>query len=204
MNLEIIKRPDWVRLLVMTILLIVLVWSMLQLDMPTVGVLAEHFKITMMERQFELQTHNREDLIRQGWVYYNMGEYEKASVIMTKVAQEEQNISALYCLGLIDLLSGRYEKAVDMLKVVAVRSPEHTETRIALGKAYYELRYYRQAYTNFKQAASLEPTNEQAKLWLGKTYLKLDQKDLARQTLQSVTHGRESLEAAALLKKLHL
>jgi len=202
MNPEIIKRPAWVRSLLLTILFIILVWSMLQLEMPTVSALAEHLKTTMVERQFQMQTHSQEDLIRQGWVYYNMAQYDKAYGIMTKVIQDEQNISALYCLGLIDLLSGRYEKAVDMLKVVAARSPEHTETRIALGKAYYELKYFRQAITNFKQAASLEPTNEEVKLWLGKTYLKLDQKDLARQNLQSVTHGRESLDAAALLKKL--
>jgi thioredoxin-like negative regulator of GroEL len=48
----------------------------------------------------------------------------------------------------------------------------------------------------------LEPTDEAARLWLGKTYINLNKTEKARSVLETVTHGQESMEAAALLKNI--
>lgn len=202
MNSDLIKRPVRAKTFLLAAVFTIMVWTLLQFDLPTAGGLEEYLSQALLERQLQGQNQTREDSLRQGWLFYSLGQYEKAEKIMKGINREEQIISALYCLGLIDIIYGRYDQAVQRLQIVAAKSPRHVQTKIALGKSYYHLRYLGLAGKNLEQAVALEPDNEEARLWLGKTYIKQGKRELARSMLMSVTHGGQSLEAAALLKNL--
>lgn len=194
------NRTSLVKMIFLTGVFFVLLGIMFQLDIPTVQAIGDSINTYIIERQLILQNPREEDAVKQGWIYYNLGRYELAGRLMEKEYKKDRNISALYCLGLIDLQHRRYEEGLVRLETVAAESPKHIPTRMVLGRAYYELRYYIKARQSFDTAVKIEPTNEQARLWLGKTYLQLNEPELARSMLETVTHGREAVEAAALIK----
>ncbi len=199
---ESIKGTGVIRYLFLAGLLSILLGTLIQLDLPTVQDIRENLIHRVVERQLQLQTSKEEDLLKEGWIYFNIGEYEKAKMVMEKVAGQDRNTSALYCLGLIDMKYRRWEDARTRLELVTEKSPGHAASRVNLGKAYFQLRYYGQAGSQFEEAVHIEPTDEEARLWLGKTYLKLNEVDLAVNMLETVTHGKEAVEAAALMKNL--
>ena len=174
----------------------------IQMDLPTIQNLADSIQIKFVEHQLETGAFSQEELLKEGWLYYNLEQYEKARQYMEQAAAGDTNISAVYCLGLIDMKYRQYEKAITKFKIVAAKSPKHAATRISLGQAYFQQRYWGQAAQEFELAVQLEPTDEAVRLWLGKTYVKLNQMDKARGILETVTHGRESIEAVALLKDI--
>jgi tetratricopeptide (TPR) repeat protein len=174
----------------------------IQIDFPTLQDLSDRVQTAFVERQLEIGNSSQEELVREGWLYYNLGEYETAREVMERAAAGETNISASYCLGLIHLKYRQFENAIAKFKNVAAQSPNHAATRIGLGQAYYELQYWGLAAKELEHAVQLEPTNEMARLWLGKTYLNLNQSEKAGSILATVTNGRESLEAAVLLKSI--
>jgi tetratricopeptide (TPR) repeat protein len=179
-------------------LLIVLV---AHLDLPAFQDLTDSIQLKFVERQFEAGIFDEQELLREGWLYYNLGKYEKARQLMEQV-KGEANISAIYCLGLIDMKYRQFANAAVKFNIVTDKSPGHVASRVVLGQAYYQLQYWRQAAQEFEQAVELEPTNETARFWLGKTYISLNQTEKARSVLETVTHGQESVKAAALLKEI--
>lgn len=174
----------------------------IQMDLPTIQNLADNIQVKFVEHQLETGAFSQEELLKEGWLYYNLEQYEKARQYMEQAAVGDSNISAVYCLGLIDMKYRQYEKAITKFKIVAAKSPKHAATRISLGQAYFQQRYWGQAAQEFELAVQLEPTDEATRLWLGKTYVKLNQMDKARGILETITHGRESIEAVALLKDI--
>ncbi|MCL5935170.1 MAG: tetratricopeptide repeat protein [Firmicutes bacterium] len=192
------------KIIILTGLCGLLVVLAIQIDLPTLQNLADRVQLKIVEHQLENGAFSQEELLKEGWLYYNLGQYEKARQYMEQAAAGDTNISAFYCLGLIDMKYRQYENAITKFKIVAAKSPKHAATRIALGQAYYQLRYWGQAAREFEHVVQLEPTDEAARLWLGKTYISLNQPEKAKVVLETVTHGRESMEAAALLKNLQL
>jgi len=168
----------------------------IQLDVPTFEDLLDRVQLKFVEHQLETSEFNQEELLKEGWLYYNLGQYEKARQFMEQAIADDKNISAYYCLGLIDMEYRQFENAITKFNIVAAKSPSHVDTRLSLGQAYYRLHYW-------GQAMQLEPEHEAARLWLGKTYLSLNQKERAKSILETVTHGQESMEAAVLLKSIH-
>jgi len=175
----------------------------IQLDVPTFEDLLDRVQLKFVEHQLETSEFNQEELLKEGWLYYKLGQYEKARQFMEQAIADDKNISAYYCLGLIDMEYRQFENAITKFNIVAAKSPSHVDTRLSLGQAYYRLHYWGQAAQEFEQAMQLEPEHEAARLWLGKTYLSLNQKERAKSILETVTHGQESMEAAVLLKSIH-
>ena len=197
-----IKGTSKRKIAIFTVLFIFLMGAIIQLDLPTFDEVGDSIRTMIAERQIRLDAVDKENFLRQGWVYYNLGQYDKAEQVMLIAAAEDDNISAIYCLGLIDMQYQRYDSAISRLKTVADKSPRHEGTRVALGKAFFQLRYYGRASDELEKAIQIEPTNEEARLWLGKTYLKLNKTDFAISMLDTITHGREAVEATALVKSL--
>lgn len=202
MHPESVERSGLVRFLLFVSLLAVLLGTLMQLELPTIETVGEALETAIVERQLQLQRPAEEDLLKTGWIYFNIGRYDEAERIMKSITEKEQNISALYCLGLISIKHGRFAEAVSRLEPVAAKSPGHAGTRVYLGRAYYELGYYTRAANVSAEAVELDPVNEEARLWLGKAYLRLNQTRKAIDILETVTHGREAVEAAALMKNL--
>ena len=190
----------WIKLIALAIIFLASLAILIQSDIPTIQEIEQYVKTSFIQSQLELRKPNKEDHVQQGWIYYNFGQLEKARVVMEKAWQSDKDISALYCLGLIDIRYRHYDDGIAKLEKVAVFSPQHTLTLIALGKTYYQQRYYGKARDVLVRTIEIEPTNEEARLWLGKAYLKLNQNQKAVDMLETVTNGQESVEAAALIK----
>lgn len=197
-----LRGTSILKIVILTGLCGLLIVLAIQIDLPTFQDLAERVQAKFMENQLKKGAFSQEELLKEGWLYYNLGQYEKARQFMEQAAAGDTNISAFYCLGLIDMKYRQYENAIVKFKIVASKSPKHTATRIVLGQAYYGLRYWGLAAREFEQAVQLEPTDEAARLWLGKTYINLNKTEKARSVLETVTNGQESMEAAALLKNI--
>lgn len=181
----------------------ILVALAIQIEVPTFYEIGESIRLKFAERQLANSPLGQEELLKAGWLYFNLEQYEKAAQYMEKVVAAEENVSAFYCLGLIDMKNRQYESAISRFKMVAAKSPGHEGCRMALGQAYYQLHYWGQAREEFERAVKLEPTDQSARLWLGRTYTNLNQPEKASAILETISHGRESLEAAALLKNIY-
>lgn len=197
-----VKSSGLIRTCLFSLILIILVSVLLQAQMPTIQGLGENVALFWIERHLEMDNPTGEQLLKDGWTYYNLGRYDLAKPLMEKSLLNENNISALYCLGLIDLKYHRYDDGIQKLTMVNSRSPEHVPTLMELGKAYYNKRYYKKSQKCFEQAVTAEPTYSGARLWLGKTYIQLGKEENAREVLGTVTSGQEANEAALLIKTL--
>lgn len=198
------RRTSILKSMILTVLCGLLIVLAIQIDLPTFNDLVDSFQNNFVEHQLKTGVLSQEELLREGWLYYNLGQFEKARRFMEQAVEGDTNISAFYCLGLIDMKYRQFENAIAKFNIVASKSPKHMATRIALGQAYYQLHYWGKAAQEFELAIQLEPTDAAARLWLGKTYVSLNQTEKAQSILVTVTHGRESIEAAALLKSMEI
>lgn len=187
---------------ILTVLAALLVSSLIQLNFPTLQEIGESITTVWVERQMNLEAPQHRNLLKQGWTYYSLGRLEKAKALMEKVYKEDGSISALYCLGLIDLRYRRFDDSIAKLETVISASPEHVPTMMALGESYFQQRYYGRSKNLFEKAVECEPTNTKARIWLGRTYINLNETDKAREVLGTVNSGPEAGEAAALLKNI--
>lgn len=197
-----VKTLGLIRTSLLTFILISVVSALFQADLPTLQGLRENLTLSWIEDRLEMNIPSREQLLKDGWTYYNLGRYDKAKKLMEKSLEYDNNISALYCLGLIDLKYHRYDEGIEKLELVNSRSPEHIPTLMELGRTYFHRCYYKKSKDFFKKAVSTEPTNAGARLWLGKTYIQLNDSENAREVLGTVTSGQEAAEAAMLIKNL--
>lgn len=197
-----VKTLGLIRTSLLTLIVIFIVSSLLQTDIPTLQGLRENVTSTWIEGRLEMNNGGGEQLLRDGWTYYNLGQYDKAKALMEKSLEYDNNISALYCLGMIDLKYHRYDQGIEKLEQVNSRSPKHLPTLMELGRTYFQQRYYKKSKNLFEKAVNNEPTNAGARLWLGKTYIQLNDTDNAREVLGTVTSGQEAAEAALLIKNL--
>lgn len=197
-----LKSLGLIRTGLLTFILISFISALLQAEMPTFQKLRENVSSSWIEHCLEINDPSGEQLLKNGWAYYNLGRYDKAKILMEKSLEYDNNISALYCLGMIDLKYHRYEEGLDKLKQVNSRSPEHLPTLMELGRTYFHQHYYKKSKDFFEKAVSVEPTNSGARLWLGRTYVQLDDPEKALEVLGTVTSGKEAAEAALLIKKL--
>ncbi len=197
-----VTRPGLVRAVTSIMLFMLVVFTLIQFELPSIQYIGQTLRNRIVERQMVMEGSGEEAVLKQGWVYFNLGKYDEARKVMEEAVMKDGNISALYCLGLIDMEYGQYEEAVARLEKVAAASPRHTATRINLGKAYFRLRYFRKAGENLEKAVETDPASEEARLLLAKTYITLNKKDAALALLETVNHGREAREAALLMKNL--
>ncbi|MBU7005133.1 tetratricopeptide repeat protein [Phosphitispora fastidiosa] len=142
-----------------------------QTNVPDAGDLARLFGSLYSQRQVDLAASDadEEKTVQSGWVYYKMGSLDKAKNVMEGVLENDHNISALYCLGMIGLDTRDFESAAESLEAVLELSPQHLPSLINLGKAYYFSGRYHLAEQCFENALQLEPGNSDALFWIDKT-----------------------------------
>ena len=181
---------------------LVFLLGLLQFNFPSVPEITDFFLTKFYDRQIETFSLEGEDPIKQGWLFFNLGRLSESRTIMEELLKRGENISALYCLGLIDLKENNPAAAVQNLEKVTVLAPKHVPTLIALGKSYYQMKYFGPAREKLEKAVINEPANSEARLWLGKTYLALHRTEKARLIFTTIAGEPEGPEAAALIKNL--
>lgn len=175
----------------------------LQIDFPNPAELAKGFNQFFIREQISLSAKKDEPSLKEGWLYYNMGDYKAARKVMEQIARSEQDASALYCLSLMDIKEGKTEEGISKLEALHQKSPQHTPTIFALADAYYGERYYIQSMSLLEKLLEYEPANQQARLLLGKSYVKTGQKEAAARIFKTVSGETEAREAIALLRTLN-
>lgn len=190
------------RILVLTLFASLLVSSFLQLNFPTLKETENSINTVWIKRQMDITGNNNARLVQHGWTYYQLGLFSEAKALMERAYEVDNSISALYGLGLIDLKYRRLGEGITKLEKVSEFSPNHVPTLMALGESYYQQHYYVRAKDLFEKAVNCEPTSTKARLWLGRTYINLDEITKARQVLSTVNSGPEAQEAVALVKNI--
>ncbi len=134
---------------------------------PVIDYLGSHYTRRQLEITFPAVAE--EKTVSYGWAYYKMGKPDMAKDIMREVLESESNISALYCLGLIELEQGSYEPAAKRLQAVLKLAPQHVPSLLNLGRAYYFSGRYSLAKQCFDSVLKEEPQNREALVWREKT-----------------------------------
>ncbi len=99
-----------------------------------------------------------------GWLndrkneFLDNGKYRNELVeSLTRIEKNPQDSEALYHLGIIHILSGFNEQAVDYLQKAYNANPKHTETCLRLGMEMYLIRKLDEAIYYLNQAIKLDP-----------------------------------------------
>lgn len=89
-----------------------------------------------------------------------------------------------YSIGRTHLEEGRYRDAIDSLRAVADETPENTDVRLMLARAYYHSALFAPAEEHARAVIEQDPTDDYARLLLVRT--------LERQsrTEEAATHRR--------------
>ncbi|MFH2055998.1 MAG: tetratricopeptide repeat protein, partial [bacterium] len=93
--------------------------------------------------------------------------------------------SGHYHEGRALLDEGRYEEAVELLRLAMADDPEKVEVWRELGMAYFHLGEYEQASQAFKQVALLDPTDERTVLYRGMIHEELGELAQAQRLYES-------------------
>jgi tetratricopeptide (TPR) repeat protein len=147
----------------------VLTGLLIQVGIPTAQELQTAVINNYIEGQIASKKNQEADMIKMGWIYYNLGQYDKSRQLMKGVAQNG-SLSAIYCLGLIDINCRLFDEGILKLEKVIAKSPDYFPARLALGKAYFELGYYSKAVEHIEKAIMIEPDNKEAKYWHDKIH----------------------------------
>jgi tetratricopeptide (TPR) repeat protein len=86
---------------------------------------------------------------------------------------------------------------------LAILEPKNANAHICLGDAYYELERYEEAIEAYKQGIRLNPNDPSGCFNLAKTYLKMDNRDLALKEYEilKTLDGKLAKELANLIPK---
>lgn len=99
----------------------------------------------------------------------------------------QKNPKTYYYLGRIEYLQGNYYKSVDYTQKAISLRPIDDFAYYLLGVNYFKMGDLGKAKLNFKKAISLNPLNRPSFYTdLSITYLSLDQKDKARETVEAI------------------
>ncbi|HXG68593.1 MAG TPA: tetratricopeptide repeat protein [Blastocatellia bacterium] len=102
------------------------------------------------------------------------------------------NDAAYFGLGMVNLKVGKYEEAINALKESIKLSPAVAHSHIGLGIAHFMLGNYKEAVSPFKRvlelnrALGINAQSANAHYWLGKTYLRLGDKQSALKEYQAL------------------
>lgn len=79
----------------------------------------------------------KRDYMAQGDALYEKGNYIEADLAYRRAIQKDQQfVEAHYKRGLVQIKRGNYDRAVQFLRRAAQLSPDHVESRVALGDIY--------------------------------------------------------------------
>jgi len=102
-----------------------------------------------------------------------------------RIAEDKQNESAVYYLGLTQAAHHRRTPAMQTFEWLALLNRNCSEYRLRLALAYWADEKPDKAFEELKAALELEPKNLTALVLLGRFYQTRDSMELARQTLEA-------------------
>jgi len=103
-----------------------------------------------------------------------------------------------YLGGLLAFEQGEYDLAEQRLLKVLKVAPDHAPTRLLFATVNYAQQDYEQATYFLSKYLAVNPEHMAARKLLGRSYMRLNQPDEARQVLQSIT-GDETNDAELLM-----
>jgi O-antigen ligase len=143
-------------------------------------------------------------LTRRAELLFSLGRYEEALADSRLAdARQPRNFRTLNAIGIIEMQLGRPELAIDPLRgaISSHRGPESAETFLALGRAYYAVERYEEAWVVFSDLLSIYYQEVRPALLLdtARTLINLDRSPaLARQMLESYARKAPNADPAYL------
>jgi Flp pilus assembly protein TadD len=129
-----------------------------------------------VRRQSDAQKLPPESLEALGDAALQTRDYEGSLTNFLQLLQADPNRYDLhYKVGVIFLLTGRYDAARQELALVLANRPEMLEAHEALGMVHLQEKQYPQAIEEFMSVLSKEPRRAQARHLLGVAYLEAGQ-----------------------------
>ncbi len=115
-----------------------------------------------------------------GNLYYDLKQYDRASVYFQKViALEPDFAEAYYNFGNMYYDTGKYERAIGKFEKVIELKPDFAEAHFQMGNALYGLRKYDRAAGYFEETIALKPRFVAAYYNVGDLYYRTGQFDAA-------------------------
>nr|WP_320022218.1 tetratricopeptide repeat protein [uncultured Draconibacterium sp.] len=119
---------------------------------------------------------NYQLLIREGDIYVELREYDKAKESYLKVIAQRQDLSGVYYdLGKVYLQTKEFDKAIDSFKKASELRPDDYWVFSKLGDAYIRKQDYDNAFENYKRTIELNPKFGWGYYDLAEYYIKRDE-----------------------------
>lgn len=100
------------------------------------------------------------------------------------LTKDPANFIAHHLMGLWLLRKGQFEKAMASMRRAQQVQPLAPTASANIGMTYYYARRYEEAIDQMQTTLDMDPTFDHARSYLGRTYLRLGQTDLAMQQFQ--------------------
>jgi len=143
-------------------------------------------------------------LTRRAELLFSLGRYDEALADSRAAdARQPHNFRTLNAIGIIELQLGRPELAIEPLRdaISSHRGPESAETLLALGRAYYAVERYEEAWLVFSELLGIYYQEVRPALLLDATrsLINLDRNPaLARQLLETYAKKAQQADPAYL------
>jgi tetratricopeptide (TPR) repeat protein len=116
--------------------------------------------ITALQNSVRLDPQNLSGQVILGWTLHLANQPDNAiAVLQQTVIQSDNHVPALNALGIVYLVDGQLEKAVETHTKAVTLQPDNEIGYYNLSLAYHRLEDYENAIANAQQAADLEPGN---------------------------------------------
>jgi len=159
----------------------------------------EAFKTQVRANPDDADSH-----LNLGWTYYEQGKKEMALKEYKKaLSLDEENIGAIYNIGLVQKDLKNYQEAERQMKEVLRRAPFHELATYTLAQVYRESKQYDQARDQYIQALKVSPASANIITELGMVYEAQGKKaDAIKQYKEALRFVPDLKEAQAGLKRL--
>jgi len=166
---------------------------------------------TKLERDLEVALENvqanpgnADYRIALGWVYFQMGQIDKAlSQYKNALKIDPNNMQAKYNLALAHFENHDWEMAKTLMEEYVEKNPLHANGISILGLIYLEMGKYGQAVAALTKSAEISPGNTNIYYNIGIAYEKLGDLDNARKYYQlTLDYNPQFGEANKALKRL--
>lgn len=157
--------------------------------------------LAVLERATKIAPSFREPHLLAGTIMASMGkDREAAAYLRTAVKLDPGKEDAVLHLSTILIRLFEYEETVAVLKNLIKHQPESALGNYYLGKAYAQMKLFKDSAGYYKKALELRPDLTQAEIDLAITYEALGELDLAIATYRDALDGAEN--RAPLLHRL--
>jgi len=115
-----------------------------------------------LDNAIRIDEFSDEALYTKGLLMQNKEEYELAKEFYRRTKEiNPGHMLAYYNLAYLEVLEENYNKAIEQLDKLLILAPEYIPALHFRGAIYQKLKMYDSALKDFKQAAKLEPENEE-------------------------------------------